>query len=152
MNQIVDYQLSKHKNNALVRATILQIKDQIIPTKTLLDSDRGFQYISHDFPKLVKEQKFLPAFTGRSLTHWPDRELLGNHQGRGVPPQNLSEFQGAGAGYQVVDDLLLHPTGDSEDGLRHSGSIKKPCMTNVIHGTNDFVYLPVYWDRGLFTI
>lgn len=42
-NKIVAFHLSKHNNNALVRDTVLQIADDIIPTQTLLYSDLGFQ-------------------------------------------------------------------------------------------------------------
>src|SRR5690625_4109771 len=35
-NKIVAFKLSKHNNNALVRDTVNQIEDNIIPTKTLL--------------------------------------------------------------------------------------------------------------------
>src|SRR5699024_1694849 len=43
-NKIIAYKLSKHNNNALVRDTMTQIENDIIPTKTLFHSDRGFQY------------------------------------------------------------------------------------------------------------
>src|SRR5699024_12462165 len=50
-NEIVAFKLSDRNNNALVNHTISQIEDLVIPTKTLLHSDRGYQYTSKDFKK-----------------------------------------------------------------------------------------------------
>lgn len=58
---IVAYKLSKHNNNVLVRDTVIQIEDTIIPTKTLFHSDRGFQYTSHGFKKFIENTKPLKA-------------------------------------------------------------------------------------------
>ncbi|MDA3129457.1 DDE-type integrase/transposase/recombinase [Aliibacillus thermotolerans] len=62
-NKIVAYKLSRHNNNALVRDTVTQIKDSIIPTKTLFHSDRGFQYTSHGFKDFVKENKIIQSMS-----------------------------------------------------------------------------------------
>lgn len=54
-NKIKAFKLSKYNNNALVLDTVQQIANDIIPTKTLFHSDRGYQYTSHDFNKFVKK-------------------------------------------------------------------------------------------------
>src|SRR5690625_2736369 len=41
-NEIVAFKLSDRNNNALVNHTISQIEDLVIPTQTLLHSDRGY--------------------------------------------------------------------------------------------------------------
>lgn len=93
-NKIVAYQLSKANNNALVRDTVRQIKDQLIPSKTLLHSDRGFQYTSHGFKKIRGRKPPHPEHvpSGQMHRQRADGELLGNHQRGDVPPQDLSEF------------------------------------------------------------
>src|SRR5699024_11482952 len=48
-NKIIAYKLSKHNNNALVRDTMTQIENDIIPTKTLFTSDRCLKYTYHSF-------------------------------------------------------------------------------------------------------
>ncbi|NLE89549.1 MAG: IS3 family transposase [Dehalococcoidales bacterium] len=78
-NKIVAYQLSKANNNALVRDTVSQIKDQLIPSKTLLHSDRGFQYTSHGFKKFVAENRLIQSMSrvGKCIDNGPMENFWG---------------------------------------------------------------------------
>src|SRR5699024_2549975 len=72
-NKIIAYKLSKHNNNALVRNTITQIEDNIIPTKTLFHSDRGFQYTSHSFKQFIEKHQIIQSMSrvGRCIDNGP---------------------------------------------------------------------------------
>lgn len=78
-NKIVAYKLSKHNNNALVRDTVTQIEDVIIPTKTLLHSDRGYQYTSHDFKKFVEKHHIIQSMSrvGKCIDNGPMENFWG---------------------------------------------------------------------------
>lgn len=78
-NKIVAFQLSKHNNNALVRDTVTQIKDQILPNKTLFHSDRGFQYTSNGFKHFVNEQQLIQSMSrvGKCIDNGPMENFWG---------------------------------------------------------------------------
>ncbi|MFD1607919.1 IS3 family transposase [Oceanobacillus luteolus] len=78
-NKIVAYKLSRHNNNALVRDTVTQIKNTIIPTNTLFHSDRGFQYTSHGFRNFVKEHKINQSMSrvGKCIDNGPMENFWG---------------------------------------------------------------------------
>ncbi len=78
-NKIIAYKLSKHNNNALVQNTITQIEDQIIPTKTLFHSDRGFQYTSHSFKQFVEKHQIIQSMSrvGRCIDNGPMESFWG---------------------------------------------------------------------------
>lgn len=67
------FKLSKRNNNALVRETVHQIEDDIIPTQTLLHSDRGFQYTSHGFKNFVKKHQITQSMSrvGKCIDNGP---------------------------------------------------------------------------------
>src|SRR5699024_3700352 len=72
-NKIIAYKLSKHNNNALVRDTMTQIENDIIPTKTLIHSDRGFQDASHSLKQLIENHDFIRCISrvGRCIYNGP---------------------------------------------------------------------------------
>ncbi len=78
-NEIVAFKLSKHNNNALVRDTVHQIKDAIIPTQTLLHSDRGFQYTSHGFRNFVQKHQITHSMSrvGKCIDNGPMENFWG---------------------------------------------------------------------------
>lgn len=78
-NKIVAYKLSKHNNNSLVLATITQIEDTIIPKKTLLHSDRGFQYTSHDFKYFIDDHQITQSMSrvGKCIDNGPMENFWG---------------------------------------------------------------------------
>ncbi len=78
-NKIVAFQLSKHNNNALVMATVNQIKTQLIPTKTLLHSDRGFQYTSHSFRQFTQTHQLIQSMSrvGKCIDNGPMENFWG---------------------------------------------------------------------------
>ena len=78
-NKIVAFQLSKHNNNALVHNTVAQIKDKILPMKTLLHSDRGFQYTSYGFKKFIKENNVTQSMSrvGKCIDNGPMENFWG---------------------------------------------------------------------------
>ena len=78
-NKIVAYKLSQHNNNALVRDTVTQIEDTIIPTKTLFHSDRGFQYTSHGFKNFVEEHQIIQSMSrvGKCIDNGPMENFWG---------------------------------------------------------------------------
>lgn len=78
-NKIVAFKLSHHNNNALVSDTVAQIEDLILPTQTLLHSDRGFQYTSNFFKKFVEEHQIIQSMSrvGRCIDNGPMENLWG---------------------------------------------------------------------------
>src|SRR5699024_11939085 len=70
---------SKHNNNALVRDTMTQIENDIIPTKTLFHSDRGFQYTSHSFKQFIEKHQIIKSMSrvGRCIDNGPMEYFLG---------------------------------------------------------------------------
>lgn len=78
-NKIVAFKLSSHNNNALVRDTVEQIETDIIPTQTLLHSDRGFQYTSHGFNKFIKQHQIIQSMSrvGRCIDNGPMENFWG---------------------------------------------------------------------------
>jgi len=78
-NKIIAYKLSKHNNNVLVRDTMTQIENDIIPTKTLFHSDRGFQYTSRSFKKFIEEHQIIQSMSrvGRCIDNGPMEKLWG---------------------------------------------------------------------------
>lgn len=78
-NKIVASHLSRENNNALVRDTVSQIKEQLIPAKTLFHSDRGFQYTSHGFKKFVTENQLIQSMSrvGKCIDNGPMENFWG---------------------------------------------------------------------------
>lgn len=77
--KIVAFQLSKHNNNELVRQTIDQIKARMKPKRTLIHSDRGFQYTSHFFKKFVDKHQVIQSMSraGRCIDNGPMEAFFG---------------------------------------------------------------------------
>lgn len=71
--KIVAFKVSKRNDNALVRDTVIQIKDRIIPTKTLIHSDCGCQYISHEFKHFVDKHQIIQSMSkvGKCIDNGP---------------------------------------------------------------------------------
>lgn len=78
-NKIVGFELSKHNNNALVRDTFKQIEDDIIPKKTLIHSDRGFQYTSHGFKGFIDRHQVIQSMSrvGKCIDNGPMENFFG---------------------------------------------------------------------------
>ena len=78
-NKIVAYKLSDRNNNALVNDTINQINDLILSEETLLQSDRGFQYTSHDFKKYIEEHQIIQSMSrvGKCIDNGPMENFWG---------------------------------------------------------------------------
>ena len=78
-NKIVAFKLSHHNNNALVNDTVTQIEDSILPTKTLLHSDRGYQYTSNFFKKFVENHQITQSMSrvGKCIDNGPMENFWG---------------------------------------------------------------------------
>src|SRR5699024_11333613 len=65
--------------NALVRDTMTQIENDIIPTKTLFHSDRGFQYTSHSFKQFIEKHQIIQSMSrvGRCIDNGPMENFWG---------------------------------------------------------------------------
>lgn len=72
-NHIIAFKLSKRNNNSLVHNTLSQVKDSLIPTKTLLHSDRGFQYTSHGYKRVIKKKEIIQSMSrvGKCIDNGP---------------------------------------------------------------------------------
>lgn len=77
--KIVAFKLSKHNNNELVQKTVSQIEDRIKPTKTLIHSDRGFQYTSHGFKQFVDKHQVIQSMSrvGKCIDNGPMESFFG---------------------------------------------------------------------------
>ena len=71
--------MSDHKNNALVNDTVSQIKDLVIRTKTLLHSDRGFQYTSNHFKEYIEKNGIIQSMSrvGKCIDNGPMENFWG---------------------------------------------------------------------------
>lgn len=78
-NQIVAFKLSEHNNNALVNDTVSQIEDLILPMKTLLHSDRGFQYTSNHFKEYIEKNEVIQSMSrvGKCIDNGPMENFWG---------------------------------------------------------------------------
>ena len=78
-NKIVAFKLSKRNNNALVRDTFQQIVDDIVPTQTLIHSDRGYQYTSYGFNDFVKKHQLTHSMSrvGKCIDNGPMENFWG---------------------------------------------------------------------------
>ena len=78
-NQIVAFKLSNRNDNALVHDTIIQIEDLLIPNKTLLHSDRGYQYTSYFFKKFIEDHKITQSMSrvGKCIDNGPMENFWG---------------------------------------------------------------------------
>jgi transposase insK for insertion sequence len=77
--KIVAYQISKQNNNQIVKDTFNQIKRKIIPTKTMIHSDRGFQYTSHFFKHFIEKGQITHSMSrpGRCIDNGPMESFWG---------------------------------------------------------------------------
>src|SRR5699024_12353472 len=71
--------LFRSNNNALVNHTISQIEDLVIPTQTLLHSDRGYQYTSKDFKKYIEKHQLVQSMSrvGKCIDNGPMENFWG---------------------------------------------------------------------------
>ena len=93
--KIVAFKVSKHNNNALVRDTVIQIKDQIIPTKTLIHSDRGFQYTSNGFKRFVDKHQVIQSMSrvGKCIDNGPMESFFGTLKEERYRLNNYESFE-----------------------------------------------------------
>ena len=84
--KIVAYQISKQNNNQIVKDTFDQIKRKIIPTKTMIHSDRGFQYTSHFFKHFIEKGQITHSMSrpGRCIDNGPIEAFWGDIKGRSI--------------------------------------------------------------------
>ena len=77
--KIVAYQISKQNNNQIVKDTFNQIKRKIIPTKTMIHSDRGIQYTSHFFKHFIEKEQITHSMSrpGRCIDNGPIESFWG---------------------------------------------------------------------------
>lgn len=78
-NKIVAFKLSNRNDNALVHDTIIQIEDLILASKTLLHSDRGYQYTSHFFKKFIEDHQIIQSMSrvGKCIDNGPMENFWG---------------------------------------------------------------------------
>lgn len=77
--QIVAYKLSKRNDNQLVKETVVQIEEDLIPRETLIHSDRGFQYTSHFFKKFIDDKQLIQSMSrvGKCIDNGPMENFWG---------------------------------------------------------------------------
>ncbi|MFV8291012.1 IS3 family transposase [Aerococcus viridans] len=61
--KIIVWKLGTSNNNHLVAETFNQIENQLLPHKTLIHSDRGYQYTSHWFKEYVERNKVIQSMS-----------------------------------------------------------------------------------------
>ena len=61
--KIVAYKTSNRNDNPLVLDTVEQITDEVKPGTTLIHSDRGSQYTSHAFHKVVEDKDLIHSMS-----------------------------------------------------------------------------------------
>ena len=61
--KIIAWKLGTSNNNHLVAETFNQIENQLLPHKTLIHSDRGYQYISHWFKEYLERNKIIQSMS-----------------------------------------------------------------------------------------
>lgn len=63
IKKIIAYKTSNHNDNPLVLDTMKQILDDVKPETTLIHSDRGSQYTSHAFNKIVEDNELIHSMS-----------------------------------------------------------------------------------------
>lgn len=61
--KIVAYKTSNHNDNPLVLDTMKQITDEVKPGTTIIHSDRGSQYTSHAFNKVIEDKELIHSMS-----------------------------------------------------------------------------------------
>ena len=77
--QIVAYKLSKRNDNQLVKDTVVQVEEDLIPGETFIHSDRGFQYTSHFFKSFINDKKLIHSMSrvGKCIDNSPMENFWG---------------------------------------------------------------------------
>ena len=77
--KVVAYHLSNRNNNTLVRDTVAQITDVIMPAVTLIHSDQGSQYTSHFFNHFIDEFDLIQSMSraGKCIDNGPMESFWG---------------------------------------------------------------------------
>lgn len=77
--QIVAYKLSNRNDNQLVKETLDQIKEELIPGTTLIHSDRGFQYTSKFFINFINDNQLNQSMSrvGKCIDNGPMENFWG---------------------------------------------------------------------------
>ncbi|MFB4158387.1 IS3 family transposase [Geomicrobium sp. JSM 1781026] len=102
---IVSYVLSRANNNRLVFETLNQATESSPAAKPLLHSDRGFQYTSHGFKRLLQEAKIKPSMSrvGRCIDNGPMESFWGTLK---CEKYRLHKFQTFDELKQAIDDYI----------------------------------------------
>ena len=77
--KIIAHKLSRSNNNALVNDTVYPILDQVLPGKTILHSDRGYQYTSPAFRHILKKHEVIQSMSrvGKCIDNGPMENFWG---------------------------------------------------------------------------
>lgn len=77
--QILAYKLSKKNDNDLVSDTFQQLEERFIPHKTLIHSDRGYQYTSRMFRAFIRKYKLTHSMSrvGKCIDNGPMENIWG---------------------------------------------------------------------------
>src|SRR5699024_2142926 len=136
------YKLSKHNNNALVRDTMTQIENDIIPTKTLFHSDRGFQYTSHSFKQFIEKHQIIQSMSrvGRCIDNGPMENFWG------IIKEEMYRFATYNTFEEIEKDIKAYIKfyNTKRATLKTAMNIpakENPCMTSM-HGIKHFIFLP----------
>jgi len=78
-NKIIAYQLSRKNYNLLVKNTVHQLLPWIKPGKTMIHSDRGYQYTSNGFNQFVHKQGIIHSMSrvGKCIDNGPMENFWG---------------------------------------------------------------------------
>src|SRR5699024_855436 len=79
VNVVVAFIFLDRNNNVLFNHTISQIEDLVIPTKSLLHSDRRYQYTSKDFKKYIEKHQLVQSMSrlGKCIDNGPMENFWG---------------------------------------------------------------------------
>ena len=79
VGKIIAYELGHSNNNALVFNTVKQILNKVIRDTTLLHTDRGYQYTSPTFKKILKDHGVVHSMSrvGKCIDNGPIENFWG---------------------------------------------------------------------------
>lgn len=94
-NSIVSYVVGHSNNNNLVMETIHRAMKKNPKARPIIQSDRGYQYTSHEYKRLSEKYHFTKSMSrvGRCLDNQPIERFLGTYKAESFYIKKLNDYE-----------------------------------------------------------